>query len=433
MIDVDGRTVAPGTRYFPERGDYSYEVRHYDLELDYRPAPNRLAGVARLTAVAAEPLNQVELDFGTFRIGQVLVNGQRARFVHRGQKLRVSPGHWLPEGREFTIEVRYAGNPRPVPSPWGGLGWDQLEDGAIVASQPVGASSWFPCNDRPSDKATYRIAVTTASPYTVVCNGRLVSTRRSGSRTTWDFREHAPMATYLASVQIGRYQLADLPGAVPQRLAAPAEQLSRARLALRRQDQMMRVFTEWFGPYPFGEYVVVVTEDDLEIPIEAQGMSIFGANHLEGEERLVAHELAHQWFGNSLTLSHWRDIWLHEGFAAYAEWLWSEESGGELAETHARRWHSRLLGRPRDFVLADPGVKRMFDDRVYKRGALTLHALRRVLGDPAFRAVLREWTDAYRHGVVTTGRFTELAARYAPERLDSFFMSWLYSEALPPL
>ncbi|MFI6905092.1 M1 family metallopeptidase [Nonomuraea sp. NPDC050394] len=425
---IDGRMV----RYFPDRGDDGYSVRHYDLALDYRPGPNRLAGVAKLDAVATEPLEQVRLDLGPLHVSQALVNGVRCRFTHGGGKLRLTPGGRLPEGREFTVEVRYSGNPRPVPSPWGGLGWEQLEDGALVASQPTGASSWFPCNDRPSDKATYQIAVTTATPYTVVCNGRLTSTRRAGSRTTWVYHEAVPMASYLASVQIGRYQLGDLPGEVPQRLAVPASAAMRARRALARQDRMMGVFTEWFGPYPFAEYAVVVTEDDLEIPVEAQGMSIFGPSQL-AEERLVAHELAHQWFGNSLTLAHWRDIWLHEGFAAYAEWLWSEESGGESAASHARRWHAALSAQPADLVLADPGPKRLFDDRVYKRGALTLHALRGVLGEPAFRSVLREWADGYRHGTVSTGRFTELAGRYAPEPLDTFFLSWLYSERLPPL
>ncbi|MEU9886240.1 M1 family metallopeptidase [Sphaerisporangium sp. NPDC051011] len=428
--------MAAATRYFPERGDPGYHVRHYDLALEHRLGPNRLSGTARLTAVAAEPLDRVVLDLGPFRVGQVLVDGERARFVHRGEKLRVTPPRWLPEGRTFTVEVRYAGNPRPVPSHWGGLGWDLLDDGVIVASQPIGASSWFPCNDRPSDKASYDIAVTTASPYTVVCNGTPVSTRRGGSRTTWVYHQAEPTAAYLASVQIGRYQLTGLPGEVPQRLAAPAALLSRARHDLGRQDAMMRVFGELFGPYPFASYTVVVTEDELEIPVEAQAMSIFGANHMDGRrgcERLVAHELAHQWFGNSLTLRHWRDIWLHEGFATYAEWLWSEASGGEPAEAHARRWHARLAARPGGFVLADPGARRLFDDRVYKRGALTLHALRRVLGGPAFTSLLRVWTDAYRHGVVTTGMFTELAARYTPEPLDAFFASWLYTETLPPL
>ncbi|GAA0911933.1 M1 family metallopeptidase [Nonomuraea longicatena] len=426
--------MAPGTSYFPSRGDSGFAVEHYDLDLDYKPGPNRLEGTARLRAVAAEPLTRVQLDLGPFRIGQVRLNGKQARYTHRADKLRIAPGGLLPEGRRFTVEVRYTGNPRPVPSPWGGLGWEQLDDGALVASQPVGASSWFPCNDRPSDKASYRVAVTTAAPYTVVCNGEPVATRRTGARTTWEYASPEPMAAYLASVQVGHYRFADLPGEVPQRLAAPAALLRRARSGLARQDAMMRTFTGWFGDYPFGRYTVVVTEDRLEIPVEAQGMSVFGANHLgPADERLVAHELAHQWFGNSLTLAHWRDIWLHEGFAAYAEWIWSEESGRESAEAHARRWHTRLGGRPRDFVLADPGVRLMFDDRVYKRGALTLHALRRVLGDPAFRALLRNWADAYRHGVVTTGRFTDLAERYSPRPLEEFFLRWLYREPLPPL
>jgi aminopeptidase N len=433
---VIGGTVAPESRYFPDRGDHRYRVLHYDLTLDYRPGVNRLSGRAKLTAVAVEPLNQIDLDLGPFRVAHVSVDGAWVRFTHRGEKLRVIPAGWLPEGRTFTVEVRYSGNPRPTPSPWGGLGWDQLHDGVIVASQPVGASSWFPCNDRPSNKATYDITVTTASPYTVVCTGMLEGTRRGGSRTTWVYRQPQPMAPYLASVQIGRYQQSDLPGEVPQRLVAPARVAVRAGHDLGRQDQMMREFEQLFGPYPYESYTVVVTADELDIPIEAQGMSIFGANHMDGRrgsERLVAHELAHQWFGNSLTLAHWRDIWLHEGFATYAEWLWSEASGDEPAGEHAVRWHRRLSARPAGFVLGDPGVKRMFDDAVYKRGALTLHALRRTLGDPAFLSMLRAWTDAYRHGVVTTGAFTELAGEYTPHSLDGFFQDWLYAEPLPPL
>ena len=150
------------------------------------------------------------------------------------------------------------------------------------------------------------------------------------------------------------------------------------------------------GPYPFAAYTVVVTDDELEIPLEAQGLSIFGANHLDGRlgrERLVAHELAHQWFGNSLTLGRWRDIWLHEGFACYAEWLWSEESRRAVGRRHARRGTTRgSRPLPQDLVLGDPGPELMFDDRVYKRGALTLHALRLTVGDDAFFDALRAWT-----------------------------------------
>ncbi|WP_248964032.1 M1 family metallopeptidase [Sphaerisporangium perillae] len=430
-------SVASGTcghPYFPERGNEGYWVEHYDLALEYRVVANRLRASATISAFAAGALSWFALDLAGLRATAVLVDGLPARFTQHGDKLRVTPARTLQEGTLFVVEIRYGGNPRPVPSHWGGLGWEQLSDGVIVASQPTGAPSWFPCNDRPGDKSTFRISVTTASAYEVVANGRLAGKRRAASTTTWVYEQAEPMATYLASVQIGRYQTAEVSGPVPQRLFFPSRLASRVRLDFGRQQQMLALFTERFGPYPFAAYTVVVADDDLEIPVEAQGMSIFGRNHVDGrrgEERLVAHELAHQWFGNSLTLESWREIWLHEGFASYAEWLWSEASGGETADALAARWHRKLSRLPQDFVLADPGARRLFDDRVYKRGALTVHALRRALGDEAFFPMLREWTTTYQHGAVTTDRFTRLADRYATTPLDPLFTSWLHTERLP--
>ncbi|MEV4188879.1 M1 family metallopeptidase [Streptosporangium canum] len=423
-------STTPSNLYFPTHGDDGYRVEHYDLSLDYRVAANRIGGIARLSAVALGSLDRLVLDLGAFRVGGVLVNGEMTRFTHRGGRLHLAPGRLGPG--PFSVEVRYSGNPRPVSSHWGGLGWEQLTDGVIVASQPIGAPSWFPCNDRPDDKAAYRISVTTASPYTVIANGELVSTRRAASATTWVYEQAEPMASYLASVQIGRYQQAGLGAGT--RLVFPAGLASRVRHDFGRQDRMMEVFSERFGPYPFGSYTAVVVDDELEIPVEAQGMSIFGANHVDGrrgEERLVAHELAHQWFGNSLTIAGWHDIWLHEGFAAYAEWIWSEASGGVPADDLAARWHRRLAALPQDFVLADPGARLLFDDRVYKRGALTLHALRRTMGDAPFFALLREWTAGHRHGSVTTEQFTDLASRRTTAPLERLFAGWLYGSRLP--
>ncbi|TDC49512.1 M1 family peptidase [Actinomadura sp. KC345] len=429
---------APGSRtaaYFPGHGHDDYTVGAYDLELDYRVGPNRLAGTARLSATAAAPLTRFALDLGPFRIGRVLVDGAPARFRHWRGTLTVTPARPLDPGA-FTVEVRYTGNPSPVRSHWGGLGWEQLTDGSIVAGQPTGAPSWFPCNDRPGDKARYRIAVTTASAYTVVANGRLTGKSSAGANTTWVYEQDEPTATYLASVQIGRYRSAELDGPVPQHVHYPAARERRVLHDLGRQGQMIATFCELFGPYPFGAYTVVVADDELEIPVEAQGMSIFGTNHVDGErgeEPLIAHELAHQWFGNSLTVAHWRDIWLHEGFASYAEWLWSENSGGAPASEHARRWHARLAGGSKDLVLADPGPRHLFDDYLYKRGALALHALRRATGDDAFFRTLRAWTAGHRHGSVTTEEFTALAARHAGRPLDDLFSAWLYRRPLPQL
>jgi aminopeptidase N len=419
------------TSYFPEHGDHRYRVAHYDLALRYRVPANRLDGTARLSVRAAETLDDLELDLGRFRVSGVKVDGTAARYTHRQGKLRLTLPRALPAGTGATVEIGYSGTPEPVRSPWGGLGWEELTDGALVAGQPIGAPSWFPCNDRPGDKAPYRITVTTGAAYQVVANGVLTAKRRAAGMTTWVYEQVEPMASYLASVQIGRYQLIDLAGA---HLAHPARLGARVRHDFGRQDEMMALFTDRFGPYPFTGYTCVVVDDDLDIPVEAQGMSIFGRNHVDGRrgsERLVAHELAHQWFGNSLTVACWQDIWLQEGFATYAEWLWSQASGGASADELAERFHHRLAALPQDLVLADPGVDALFDDRLYKRGALAVHALRRTVGDQVFFRALRAWTTDHRHRNVTTQAFVSHMQRHTPSAVGPLLSAWLYEKPLP--
>ena len=423
--------------YLPQHGNGGYHVEHYDLDLDYKVDPNRLTGRAVLTAVAVQPLTRFTLDLGTFKVPRVTVDGRAAKFAHRGGKLRVTPSRPVPDGATFTVEVRYVGNPKPVSSRWGDVGWDELTNGALVASQPVGAPSWFPCNDHPADKATYRITVTTDAPYAVLVTGVLTSRRRSAGTRTWVYERPEPTATYLVSVQIGQYDEMTLaPGRLPQTAAVPSRLRRDAAHDLGRHGKIMKALEGWFGPYPFGNYQLVVTDDDLDDPIEAQGMAIFGANHIDGKrthERLVVHELAHQWFGNSLTIADWSHIWLNEGFATYAEWLWSESTGDRSATSHAREWHAAVAARPADLVLADPGVTRLFDERVYKRGALVLHALRARIGDERFFGLLRAWAAQHRHGTVATGQFVALAAAHADTDVSGLFDAWLFRKALPPL
>ena len=424
-------------RYLPGHGDDGYRVTHYDLVLDYRPGRARLSGLATVSAVANATLAEICLDFGTLRVDRAEVHGARVPYRHRAGKLRVRPPRPVPEGHPFAVVVRYAGTPQPVGSFWGALGWEELTDGAFVASQPIGAPSWFPCNDHPADKATYRITVTAPSQYTVVANGALSHRRTGAGTTTWSYDQRSPMSTYLATVQIGRYTRLDLAaGPVPQRAAVPRALLTRFGHDFARQPAMLAAFQRLFGPYPFEEYVVVVVADDLDVPLEAHGLSTFGANHVDGRrgsERLVAHELAHQWFGNSLTVREWRHIWLNEGFAKYAEWLWSEESGGPAAAVHAARSWATVAALPQDLRLADPGVRRMFDNRVYERGGLTLHALRLTIGDEAFFALLRDWVASHRDGTVSTERFVATAARHATTPLNDLLTKWLYEPALPAL
>ncbi|GAA3928904.1 aminopeptidase [Amorphoplanes auranticolor] len=422
--------------YLPGHGNGGYKVLHYDLDLDYRVVSNRLAGRAVVTAIAEHPLSRFTLDLGPLQVQDVRVDGRRVKYTHRPDKLQIKPERPLGAGDTFRVDIRYAGKPVPVSGRWGDLGWDELTDGVLVASQPNGSPSWFPCDDQPSAKASFRVAITAPSPYTVLVTGDPVSRRRGAGSTTWVYERSEPTSPYLMSVQIGRYELVELAaGDVVQRAAIPPTLRANAAHDLGRHGEIMTAMQRLFGPYPFREYVVVVADDDLDDPVEAQGMAIFGRNHLDGRrthERLVAHELAHQWFGNSLTVADWRHIWLNEGFATYAEWLWSGVSGDWPAEALAAQWYQRIAARPRDVIVADPGVDRMFDPLVYKRGALTVHALRKRIGEEPFFAMLRAWVAEHRHATVTTEQFRAHAQRFAREPLDGLFAAWLDSRALPP-
>lgn len=443
--------------YTPANGSTSFRVLHYDLSLDYKLASNRLSGRALLAMAAQHDLHQVELDLRGLRTTKVTSDSVRVRgFKERDGKLVVSFRDEVSGGTQFRLDIKYEGNPAPIRGSWGEVGWEELTDGVLVAGQPTGAPSWFPCNDHPSQKAAYRFAVTTDVGYRAVCNGIFVSRISKSSRNTWVYEQAEPMATYLATVQIGRYELVPLndsaqpavalpthagprsPGVpVPQYAAVPPALASAAKAALARNHEMMSAFEARFGAYPFPQYMVVVADDELEIPLEAQTLTIIGRNHLHqgwDAQRLIAHELAHQWFGNSVTAGRWQDIWLHEGFACYAEWIWSEVSGSTTANAHARSTHQRLTREPQDIQIGDPGGPGMFDDRVYKRGALTLHALRRAAGDDAFFELLRSWSVEHRFGSVTTFDFIALAAGSVPGTdVEGLLTRWLYAEALPEL
>ncbi|KUI33101.1 peptidase M1 [Mycobacterium sp. IS-1742] len=426
--------------YLPETGNFGYRVSRYELDLEYKVAINRLSGSATITAVTLAALRTFTLDLAdTLRVTKVAVNGRRpARFSCGHDKLRVELSSALPAGAALVVEVRYGGTPQPVETLWGDVGFEELTNGALVAGQPNGASTWFPCDDHPSSKASYRIQVSTDSPYRAIANGELVSRRARAGHTVWTYEQAEPTSTYLITLQIGMYDLHKLAKSpVIMQAALPARLRRNFDHDFGRQPQMMKLFEKLFGPYPLASgYTVVVTDDDLEIPLEAQGISIFGANHCNGTrraERLIAHELAHQWFGNSVTVRRWRDIWLHEGFACYAEWLWSEHSGGRSADDWAHHYHARLAELPQDLLLSDPGPKDMFDDRVYKRGALTLHVLRTRIGDEKFFDLLRDWTARHRHSTAFTDDFTGLAANYADESLRPLWDGWLYAEDLPKL
>lgn len=423
-------TVDP---YTPQSGDANIRVERYELDLDYKVTTNRLSATATLDVRFVEPATAFSLDLVGLRVKKVRGAG---RFTQNDRKVKIALAAPAVAGDVVRVEIVYAGAPKPRRTRWGTLGWEELEDGVIVASQPTGAPTWFPCNDVPSDKATYALRVVTDPEYTVASSVPAVRGTERG-RAVWEFEIAAPTPTYLVTLQIGKYMQEgiDLAG-IRGRLFYPRPLADRVHEDFGELGRMMAVFEEAFGPYPFPGYTVVVTPDELEIPLEAQAMAVFGANHIDGEhslERLVAHELAHQWFGNSVGLRNWRDIWLNEGFACYAEWIWSEASGGATAHAKALAHHERLSVRGISAVLADPGADEMFDDWVYKRGALTAHALRLTIGDEAFFALLREWTARNAHSTVQTRDLLMLAEEISGIPLAGLFEAWTSSTDLPSL
>lgn len=429
--------------YVPGHGDLSFGVDSYDLTLDYVAAGNRLDGRAVLACRIAddvnEPVSRIELDLHhRLKVTKLTLDGAMlGRYGHERSRLFVRFAQPLEAGARFTVTVAYQGSPAPMRGLDGDAGWEELSDGVIVASQPHGSPSWFPCNDRAADKATYRFTITTESHYTVVANGQLVRRRQIGRRASWTFEAPSPMSPYLATVQIGKYETRQLRTAPNEvRLVYPPRLREAVRSSFADQVAMIDFFTRTFGDYPFDGYAAVITDDDLDIPLESQTLSTFGANFATrawDSQRLIAHELAHQWFGNAVTAASWADIWLHEGFACYSEWLWSEEAGLETAHQRAHAHHTRLARLPQDLRLHDPGPRDMFDDRVYKRGALTLHALRTLLGDDAFFGLLRRWISEHRYATVTTSDFVALAEDVAGRSLAEFFDAWLEALPLPDL
>jgi len=423
-----------GDPYFPDLGGGGYDTRHYDLVLEVDMQSRAIEAVATLSCTALDSLSSFNLDFQGLKVSSLAVDGEAAEFLREGRELTVTPAEPLAQDAEFLVRVAYAGIPVPVvdsSSPVGGVGWCSFESGVYVTSQVVGAASWFPCNDHPLDKATYSITVTAPKPYTVAANGRLVEEVDLEDRRRFTFRAARPMATYLVTVNIAEFEVIEEQGprGLPIRTYHPVGASPRELAPFRRQGEILEFLETRFGPYPFESAGAVIAYEFLGFALETQTLVVYGRGMTE---EIIVHELAHQWFGDCVSTASWKDIWLNEGFATYAEHLWTEhERGAEAAEYRARRTYQRLRRR-RVGPPADPGVRQLFSDRTYQRGAWVLHCLRREVGDEVFFAILREWVRAHRDSAASTEDFIALCEARAERELDDFFAGVLYAAVIPP-
>ena len=422
-----------GDPYFPNAGNGGYDVEHYGLTLDYVRTTNRLTGTAVIRARATRSLSSFHLDLRGFAISRLLVQGKPAAFTRFGQELVVVPSKGLIDGQPFTVVIDYAGTPTVVTDPDGSIeGWVPTSDGAFVVCEPQGAPAWFPANDNPQDKATFEFSVTVPAGLTVVGNGVLVSSTTAGGKTTWVWREDDLMAPYLSTVTLGQFDLtiSTLASGIPSYVAVDSS-ISSSRAVLNKIPAIIAYYESIFGPYPFTSVGAIVdSAPNVGYALETQSKPCFPS--MPGESTL-AHELAHQWFGDSVTLERWPDIWLHEGFATWSEWIWSEHKGG----TSAQQTFNQLYARPNFPGIWNPppgnpgGAANLFTSTVYDRGAMTLQALRQRAGDEAFFQILQDWAAENRHANASTADFIALAERDSGLELDAFFQAWLYTPGKP--
>lgn len=444
----EAKPGAPGVgdSLYPGFGNSGYDVQQYTLDLTVNNIKTGdLDGVATIEAEATQPLSSFNLDFIGFAIEAITVNGEPATFDRDGQELTITPAQPLAAGEAFVVQITYSGAPKDTSSmaAEGLIGWIAYRDGIFVLSEPDGAATFFPVNDHPLDKAVYILRITVPKPYVVAANGVLEETIERGNMTTFVWKERDLMASYLVTVNIAEFDLEaeQSPKGIPIRNYYPADLDEAYREPFARQAEMLDFFSGSFGPYPFEVYgSVVINSKELKTALEAQTLSVFGVGALdlrdmENTEQLVAHELAHQWFGDSVSVADWSDIWLNEGFATYAEGLWVEhiEGGGALDKWVKDTYACVEELGDKAVPPGSPAADDLFNVSIYCRGGLALHALRLEVGDKVFFEILRTYYNRYQRGNARTKDFIAVAEEVSGEDLSAFFDAWLYAPAMPAI
>lgn len=423
-----------GDPYYPLAGNGGYHVQHYGLTLRYDTASRHLDGKAVLSARATERLTRFDLDFKGLKITRLTVDGATARFRRDGQELVVTPRHALRKNQDFRVTVVYRGEPKPVTDPDGSSdGWIPTDDGAFVAGEPQGAMTWFPANNHPKDKSSYDFTLTVPEGRTAVANGVFLGQRTAHGRTTFRWHQSEPMAAYLATATVGKFKVERFTtrDGVQVYNAVDPREASAAAPVLKKLPSVLEWESGLFGPYPFRAAGSIVDRaPDVGFALETQSRPLYDS---APDLSTLVHESAHQWFGDSVSLTSWKDIWLNEGFATYAEWLYSEQHGGDSAQKSFDKLYSRPAGD--DLWAYPPGTPgsgaNLFGTPVYARGAMTLHELRRAVGDHTFRRILRAWATQHRGGHGTTAQFVKLAERESGKKLAGLFHTWLYTKGKP--
>jgi aminopeptidase N len=288
----------------------------------------------------------------------------------------------------------------------------------------------------PADKATYRVYVTVPKGLTAVSNGAFLGKRTANGRTTWKWNLTKPVSSYLITATIGKFAVRQgrTPAGVPYFIAVDPTVKAAADPVLKKLPAIVDYYTRKFGKYPFGQAGAIVDNAPfVGYALETATRPVFDrAPSIE----TLSHELAHQWFGDDVTLRRWRHIWLNEGFAEWASWLWDGHRGATTPAQHLRN----LMAVPAsntDEWLPPPahpgGPKTLFAGSIYDRGAGALQALRQKVGTPTFMRILRGWVRAHAYGTATVAQFRAYAEAVSHRNLDHLFYEWLDKKGKPTL
>jgi aminopeptidase N len=426
--------------FFPTFGNNGIDVVHYGLDLDVTPTTGNLNAWAVLDILAEKELTRFALDLHALTVSKVTVNGVPAGFGQANDKLIIAPRRAIPKGMLFRVYISYSGVPDAIQDPTVPddptyeLGWFKYQNSTYVVSEPVGASTFFPANDEPTDKARFKIAVTVPSPYGGIANGKLTSYRTIGAKRRFVWEMDQPMTTWLATVHVNRFKVqvtrahTGTPVTVFYTAATPKADVDNYALAAK----MLPFFERLIGPYPFETYGSVVVDDPLlYYALETQAVSTFPLGF--ATEEVVAHELAHQWFGNSASIAKWEDLWIAEGAATYFEMLWPDRNDLAAFDQAMRDLYDYAVLNDVGPAVVD-APEEMFTDRTYVRGALALYALRQTVGDRTFFRILKTFAATYRGRNATSQDFIRIAVSVSANRsVAKLLHDWLYEVPVPAL
>ncbi|MFI5750119.1 M1 family metallopeptidase [Streptomyces sp. NPDC051644] len=436
-----------GDQLFPHLGNPGYDVLSYDIGLTYHGSNSKpLDAVTTIDARTTQPLDRINLDFTRGTVSAVEINGLRADFAIADEDLVIQPAGRLPAGAPLHITVRHTSDPDGEQDSGG---WLRTADGLAMANQADAAHRVFPSNDHPADKAYFTFRITAPKDFTVVANGLPAGTARHGGETTWTYRTEHPMATELAQATIGRSTVLKRTGphGLPVRDVVPSADRERLEPWLSKTPGQLEWMEQQVGRYPFETYGLLVAATNTGFELETQTLSLFERSLFTQTaypkwyvESIMVHELAHQWFGDSVSPHAWSDLWLNEGHATWYEARYAEEHADKPLES---RMHDAYIrsdgwraagGPPARPDVPAPGQKlSLFRPVVYDGSALILYALRQEIGENAFDALERSWVEKHRDSNAATADFVRLASQTAGRDLTSFFDGWLYGKKTPPM